>query len=132
MSNIDTTARKYITQSILLTLGVSALIYIISYMLGKHDMMVMPITVSSLFSIILSVSIGLIWRFVAKNTPETLTTFYTATSGFRMLSALIVLAVVYAVVGRDMMLPYVVAFIVFYFVMIAHHSLYFARITNKK
>ena len=49
-----------------------------------------------------------------------------------MLSALIVLAVVYAVVGRDMMLPYVVAFIVFYFVMIAHHSLYFARITNKK
>ena len=127
MSNIDTTARKYITQSILLTLGVSALIYIISYMLGKHDMMVMPITVSSLFSIILS-----IWRYVAKNTPEILTTFYTATSGFRMLSALIVLAVVYAVVGRDMMLPYVVAFIVFYFVMIAHHSLYFARITNKK
>ena len=132
MSNIDTTARKYITQSILLTLGVSALIYIISYMPGQPYMMMLPITVSSLFSIILSVSIGLIWRYVAKHTPETLTTFYTATSGFRMLSALIVLAVVYAVVGRDMMLPYVVAFIVFYFVMIAHHSLYFARITNKK
>lgn len=132
MSNIDTTARKYIIQSLLLTLSVSALIYAISYMLDRHDMMMMPVIVSSLFSIILSVSIVLIWRYVAKNTPETLTTFYTATSGFRMLAALIVLAVVYAVVGRDMMLPYVVVFIVFYFIMIAHHSIYFARITNKK
>lgn len=132
MSNIDTTARKYIIQSILLTIGLSVLVYIISYILGRHDMIVMPIAVSSLFSIILTVSIGLIWKYVAKNIPETLTTFYTATSGFRMLAALIVLAVIYAVVGRERMMPYVLTFIIFYFVMIAHHSVYFACITNRK
>lgn len=132
MSNVDTLARKYIVQSILLTLGVVLLSFIVSHALGKEDIIQVPVVVGALFSIVVSVSIAIIWRYVAKNTPGMLTTFYTATSGFRMLLALIVMAIVYAVVGRDMMLPYVLAFVGFYFVMLAHHSLYFARITNKK
>jgi hypothetical protein len=49
-----------------------------------------------------------------------------------MLMALFTLFIVYLVVGRSAMLPYVVVFMVFYLVMVAFHSVYFSRITNRQ
>ena len=63
---------------------------------------------------------------------DSITTLYSVVSGFRMLMALFTLFIVYLVVGRSAMLPYVVVFMVFYLVMVAFHSVYFSRITNRQ
>lgn len=83
------------------------------------------------FTLVAFVTIGLVWRRVAKQSPESLPTFFTAVSGFRMLLALAVMFVYYLVAGRDKMLPFFLVFMVFYLVSLAHHSIFFARVSNR-
>ena len=90
-----------------------------------------PIIIGTCFTVVVFVTIGLGWRRVAKSSPESLPTFFTAVSGFRMLLALAVMFVYYLVAGRDMMLPFFLVFMVFYLVSLSHHSIFFARVSNR-
>lgn len=90
-----------------------------------------PIIVSVAFSLVTCVAIAQIWKRVAQNSPDSLPTFFTAVSGFRLLSALAVMFVYYLVDNQDSMLRFFMVFIVFYFGMLIHHSIFFARINNR-
>ena len=70
-------------------------------------------------------------RRVAKKSPENLPTFYTAVSGFRLLMALGVMLVYYLINGGDTMLVFFLVFMVFYFASLIHHSVFFARVSNR-
>ena len=89
-----------------------------------------PVAVSAVFSIVVESADALVWRKVAKKSPDSLTTFYTAVSGFRMLLALATMLVCYIIVGRDAIMPYILVLLVFYFAMLAHHSIFFSRLSN--
>lgn len=91
-----------------------------------------PVTISAIFMILTSVVIGLVWRKVAISAPDSLPTFFMAVSGFRMLLALFTLLGCYIAVGRSNMAPYIIVFMIFYFLALIHHSIFFARINNKK
>lgn len=82
------------------------------------------------FTLVTDVADALIWRKVALGSKESLPTFYTAVSGFRMLLALATLFAVYMAVGRDAMMPYCIAFMAYYFIQLAHHSIFFSRASN--
>lgn len=90
-----------------------------------------PIIVSVVFSLVTCVAIAQIWKRVAQNSPDSLPTFFTAVSGFRLLLALAVMFVYYLVDNQDSMLRFFMVFIVFYFGMLIHHSIFFARINNR-
>ena len=90
-----------------------------------------PIIVSVAFSLVTCVVIAQIWKRVAQNSPDSLPTFFTAVSGFRLLLALAVMFVYYLVDNQDSMLRFFMVFIVFYFGMLIHHSIFFARINNR-
>lgn len=90
-----------------------------------------PIIVSVAFSLVTCVAIAQIWKRVAQNLPDSLPTFFTAVSGFRLLLALAVMFVYYLVDNQDSMLRFFMVFIVFYFGMLIHHSIFFARINNR-
>jgi len=90
-----------------------------------------PIIVSVAFSLVTCVAIAQIWRRVAQNSPDSLPTFFTAVSGFRLLLALAVMFVYYLVDNQNSMLRFFMVFIVFYFGMLIHHSIFFARINNR-
>lgn len=90
-----------------------------------------PAAFSAAFYIVTSVIIGVLWRWIAKNNEEMLTTFYSATSAFRMLLALAALTVCYFVVGSENIARYVWVFMVFYLIAITHHAVYFAKKTNR-
>ena len=90
-----------------------------------------PIIVSVAFSLVTCVAIAQIWRRVAQSSPDSLPTFFTAVSGFRLLLALAVMFVYYLVDTQDSMLRFFMVFIVFYFGMLIHHSIFFARINNR-
>ena len=90
-----------------------------------------PIIVSVVFSLVTCVAIAQIWKRVAQNSSDSLPTFFTAVSGFRLLLALAVMFVYYLVDNQDSMLRFFMVFIVFYFGMLIHHSIFFARINNR-
>ena len=98
--------------------------------LGLFSGLMYPVAVSAVFSIVVESADALVWRKVAKTSPDSLTTFYSAVSGFRMLLALATMFVCYLVVGRDAVAPYIVVLLVYYFVLLAHHSIFFSRLTN--
>lgn len=122
----------YISQSTVMMI----LLQIVGEVVGRYfdinDMIGMPCKVSAIFCIVTGIIIGWIWRWVATNNEEMLTTFYSSTNAFRMLLALATLTGCYFVVGSENIRPYVIVFMVFYLIAVAHHAIYFARITNKK
>ena len=97
---------------------------------GLFSELMYPAAVGAVFSIVVESADALIWRRVATKSPDSLTTFYTAVSGFRMLFALATMLVGYIIVGRDGIMPYILVLLVFYFAMLAHHSIFFSRLSN--
>ena len=129
MADIDRLCSKYIVWSmvyiVILTIG-----SFIFEKLGLFSGLMYPVAVSAVFSIVVESADALVWRRVAKKSPDSLTTFYTAVSGFRMLLALATMLVCYIIVGRDAIMPYILVLLVFYFAMLAHHSIFFSRLSN--
>ena len=60
-----------------------------------------------------------------------LTGFYTAVSGFRMLLALGTMLVYYIIMGSETMMTFFLVFVAFYFVLLVHHAIYFAKVSGK-
>ena len=100
MADIDKRCGRYIVWSMvyifILTIGC-----FIFEKLGLFSGLMYPVAVSAVFSIVVESADALVWRKVAKKSPDSLTTFYTAVSGFRMLLALATMLVCYIIVGRD-------------------------------
>lgn len=86
---------------------------------------------AAFFALFEAVTISLLWKWIATKHLDFLATFHTATSGFRMLLILIILGVIAAIEGRDNMLPWVIAFMAYYFVMLVLHSVFFTKMANK-
>ncbi len=129
MADIKRLSKKYIAGSLACIAALSLVLWLIDTA-GMAEGLMYPMAVSVVFSIVIETADALIWRRVALKSPESLTTFYTAVSAFRMLLALATMLGCYIVVGRDAMTPYVIVMMVYYFLTLAHHSIFFSRLTN--
>ena len=130
IEHVDKLSRTYAKQELWLTAGIFLLVLGVMSVSNIEGLLV-PAIVGAVFSLVVSTAEALIWRRVAKQSPENLPTFYTAASGFRLLLALATMFVYYLVKGRDAMLVFFIVFIVFYLVLLAHTSVYFARLSNR-
>lgn len=129
MADIDKLCGRYIVWSMVYIFILTIDCFIFEK-LGLFSGLMYPVAVSAVFSIVVESADALVWRKVAKKSPDSLTTFYTAVSGFRMLLALATMLVCYIIVGRDAIMPYILVLLVFYFAMLAHHSIFFSRLSN--
>ena len=129
VNSVDKLSKSYMKQGLFLTVAL-ALLTLLVMQVWQFDLLV-EIIVSVVFSLVVCWTIGLVWRWVAKNHQESLPTFFTAVSGFRLLLALAVMFVYYLVCGRGAMLPFFLVFMVFYFASLIHHSIFFAKVSNR-
>ena len=129
IENINRCCKRYILQSFALLAILSCITIGVSLILSGLELGT-PLLISAVFSLVIEIAVGLVWRRIASNNPEGLTTFYTAVSGFRMLMALFTLFVCYIIVGREQMLKYCIVFMAFYFVFLVHHSAFFSHVSN--
>ena len=127
--NIEKLSMTYMRYGLMVTVAL-ALIGLMVMQVWYLDLLT-PIIVSVAFSLVTCVAIAQIWRRIAQSSPDSLPTFFTAVSGFRLLLALAVMFVYYLVDTQDSMLRFFMVFIAFYFGMLAHHSIFFARINNR-
>lgn len=127
--NIKRLSFNYMRYGLMVTVAL-ALIALLAMQVWYLDLLT-PVIVSVVFSLVTCAAIALIWQRVAQSSPDSLPTFFTAVSGFRLLLALAVLFVYYLIDNQDSMLRFFLVFIAFYFAMLIHHSVFFARINNR-
>ncbi len=128
--DIDKTSHRYVKQELLITVALFLVALLVSRVL-LMDELIVPAVIGAIFSLVIGLALTIIWRRIAKKAPDSLPTFYTAASGFRMLLALATMLVYYLVCGRGAMLVFFLVFMVFYFALLAHHSIFFARVSNR-
>lgn len=127
--NIDKLSKNYMRQGLYLTVALTLLTFLVMRV-WFLDLLTAAI-VSAVFTLAVCWTIGLVWRRVAKHSPDSLPTFFTAVSGFRLLLALAVMFVYYLTDSTNSMLRFFLVFMAFYFVSLAHHSIFFARVSNR-
>lgn len=130
VNDIDKLSKRYARQELLLTAALF-LITLLVMRVWYLDELLVPAIVSAAFTLVVSTALAVIWRKVATKSPDSLPTFFTAASAFRMLLALAVMFVYYLVNGRDAMLVFFLVFMAFYLVSLIHHSVFFARVSNR-
>lgn len=130
VNDIDKLSKRYARQELLLTAALF-LITLLVMRVWYLDELLVPVIVSAAFTLVISTALAVIWRKVATKSPDSLPTFFTAASAFRMLLALAVMFVYYLVNGRDAMLVFFLVFMAFYLVSLIHHSVFFARVSNR-
>lgn len=130
VNDIDKLSKRYARQELLLTAALF-LITLLVMRVWYLDELLVPVIVSAAFTLVVSTALAVIWRRVATKSPDSLPTFFTAASAFRMLLALAVMFVYYLINGRDAMLVFFLVFMAFYLVSLIHHSVFFARVSNR-
>lgn len=126
---VDRLFKLFIVQIIALVVISVIIAFAISRLINVDDFAV-PVTVASSFSFVVGIVEGLVWRLVAKKSPDSLTTFFTAVSGFRMLLALATIFTYYLVCGNAKILEFCLIFMAFYLVFLIHHSVFFSYVSN--
>ena len=126
--DINKQCKKYILQTIFIFAVMNSIVIIVQKMWGLD--LLAEMIVSSSFLLVTGVVIALIWRWVASNHKESLPTFFTAVSGFRLLLALGVMFGWYLADKNDTMLQFFMVFMAYYVVSLVHHSFFFARLCN--
>ena len=130
VNDIDKLSKRYARQELLLTAALFRITLLVMRVWYLDELLV-PVIVSAAFTLVVSTALAVIWRKVATKSPDSLPTFFTAASAFRMLLALAVMFVYYLVNGRDAMLVFFLVFMAFYLVSLIHHSVFFARVSNR-
>ena len=127
--DIQEKSRNYILQSIVLCCILTVCGFV-AMKVWSLDLWT-PIIVSLCFILVVDIASALVFRWVATKHSDLLPTFITGVSGFRFLAALVVMAVWYVLSDRTSMMQFIMVFLVYYMASLIHHSIFFARISNR-
>lgn len=126
--HIDCLGKRYWRNCLWLVAAMALVTLVVIQVCGLYYL-VLPLIISSVFLLVTSFGYSLVWRIIASKHPDSLTVFYTAGSGCRFLFALATMFVYYLISGRSTMLPFIAVFVLYYFVMLSYHTVYFSKIT---
>jgi hypothetical protein len=90
-----------------------------------------PSLVGFAFTLLFYVIDGWVWYWVASRHKDYLSSFFTGTSGLRFLLSLAVLGIYYLVAGKAGMVTFLLVFVAYYMVTLAHHALFFSKVSKR-
>jgi len=127
--NISKECNNYIVQSI-------ALFLVLTFCgFGAMQLWSLDLTaaiiVSGCFVLVIDIASAYLFHWLATKYSDMLPTFITGVSGFRFLAALVVMAIWFVLSDRASMGQFIVVFGIFYLLSLAHHSIFFSRISNR-
>ena len=123
--NPEMTFRRYLITAIPSILLFTAIAMFVDIDLTK------PTLVGTGMAILLVLTEAFVWRWVAKKSPESLPTFYSSMSLYRMIIAAFVALVSYLIVDKEDFRTYILLILLFYLVTLVHHSLFFLLLLKK-
>lgn len=90
-----------------------------------------PSLVGFAFTLLFYVIDGWVWYWVASRHKDFLSSFFTGTSGLRFLLSLAVLGIYYLLAGKAGMIIFLLVFVAYYMVTLAHHAIFFSRVSKR-
>ena len=123
--NPEMTFRRYLITAIPSILLFTAIAMLVDIDLTK------PTLVGTGMAILLVLTEAFVWRWVAKKSPESLPTFYSSMSLYRMIIAAFVALVSYLIVDKEDFRTYILLILLFYLVTLVHHSIFFLLLLKK-
>lgn len=127
---IDNTSRRYCKYGIWLTSALTFAVIIAISVNWLDISLVSALAVSALYSIIVNLAYGSLWKRIAKSAPGIMAKFYLAASALRLITAALVV-IVFCVINRsdkELIRNFIFVFFAFYLVMLVFDSVFFARI----
>ena len=97
---IDNTSRRYCKYGIWLTSALTFAVIIAISVNWLDISLVSALAVSALYSIIVNLAYGSLWKRIAKSAPGTMAKFYLAASALRLITAALVV-IVFCVINRS-------------------------------
>lgn len=124
---IKHTANKYHQQGLWIVAGMSLISLLVMRVMDNLSML-NGLIVCALFSILSIIAYGASWRYVAKVSSKSLSLFYLAGSGIRMLLGGVVV-IAYYIISSDYasFRNFALLFVSFYLVLLAFDVWFFAR-----
>ena len=129
MADINKLTWHYRKESTFLITGLTLIAFIVMNV-WLLDRILTPLIISVIFSVLVENLDILIWKRVARCSPESLPTFFMGVSGFRMLLGVIVIFIYYLIAEQETMLSFFLVFVIFYVTLLIHHTLFFVRINK--
>ena len=124
-------SKRYIRQTVQIVFALFSLELLVLQLVGS-ELLLTPILVSMTFALLVESGDALLWKRLESKEDESKATFFMAVSGFRFLLALLVLFIYYLNTDRGGMAAFLLLFAPFYLAVLAHHSLFFSHLRNKK
>lgn len=133
LNEIKSLTNRHIWSSITINTAVMAIIALAVSLFFPQSQSeyVSASAIATTFGVVEIIVLMKVWMRIVFKDLHSLPTFYTASSGFRMLAALTTLFVVYIFVGRDSMFPFFIVFVISYFLLLILHTLFFKKMTEK-
>ena len=122
---------KYLRQGVSLC---AALFFLLLLVASQYPSLVLPLTVSAVYALVVEVADAIAWKTVAAGSPDSMPTFFMAVSGLRFMVALVVMFVYFLLAGKTGkadMGTFILTFALFYVAVLLHHTLFFARRRKK-
>jgi len=129
MENIDKLCWKYMKQGVSFVAGFF-LIGLFVLQVSNLRSLLIPLIISAVYALVIEIADAQVWKYIAKDAPDSISNFFIGVSAFRMLSALAVLFIYYFIYGRNSMLVFFLVFVVFYVIILIHHTAFFRNHTN--
>ena len=117
---------KYLRQGVSLC---AALFFLLLLVASQYPSLVLPLTVSAVYALVVEVADAIAWKKVAAGSPDSMPTFFMAVSGLRFMVALVVMLA--GKTGKADMGTFILTFALFYVAVLLHHTLFFARRRKK-
>ena len=122
----------YLRQSICLIVGLTLLFLLYMNVWGNADVMTVPIVVSAVFQLVACIAYAFVWKAVAASSTESLPTLYLTASGCRMFAGIVtVLAYCFASEDKAAIRFFVIAFLIYYFIILIYDTAYFMKVEKK-
>lgn len=128
---------KAANRHILNILRIIAPIYLIVLFCGKsifgdnHPTVIHAASIASIVAFIECIIVAKLWAWMARCHKDSFATFYMVSPACRIFAILISLIIVFFIVGREKIIPFIVAFVVMYFILLVYHSWFFSNMSKK-
>lgn len=119
----------YMLQGIVLIIIATLVTLLVNQFTRVPDLFLVLIY-SCLYSVSIVLIVGFFWRMVASD-PESLTSLLTNISGFRMLMAFVTMLSFYLLEDSKNLMPCFFVFMAFYILLLIHHTIFFAKVSNR-
>ena len=129
--------KKAANSHILGLIAILAPIYLLILFLGEkvfgdnQPVVIQAASLATVVALVECIVVAKLWSWMARCHKDSFATFYMVCPACRIFAVLIALIIAIVCVGKERMIPFIVVFVVMYFLLLVYHSVFFSNMSRK-